>query len=95
VTFGVAQGESGDTRELFIHNRGARPVSVTRVTVPDAVTYELSTIEEGVEYRLALQLRSGLPPGKIEGTVEIFTSHPSERRVTVPLYAVVRAGRSG
>ena len=96
VTFGVAQGESGDTRELFIHNRGTRPVSVTRVTVPDAVRYELSTVEEGVEYRLALQLRDDLPPGKIEGAVEIFTSHPDEQRVTVPLYAVVRpAGRRG
>jgi hypothetical protein len=96
VTFGVSHGEAVEPRELAIRNRGPRPIAVTRVTVPDAVTYDLATVQDGVEYRLSLRLRDGLPPGKIEGSVEIFTDHPQENRVVIPLYAVVRSsGRHG
>jgi hypothetical protein len=67
---------------------------VTGVSVPqDVVTYTLSPVEEGLEYRLTLRLREGLRPGKIEDVVEIFTDHPEERRLVVPLYAIVRGGR--
>jgi hypothetical protein len=96
VTFGLAQGEHSEPREIFIRNRGARPVTVTKVTSPENVTAELATVEDGVEYRVSLRLRDGLPPGKIEGTIEIFTTHPQESRLVVPLYAIIRpAARHG
>ncbi len=91
VTFALAEGEAASTREVYIRNRSERPITVTKVTVPQAVTYDLTTIEDGVEYQLNLRLRDGLPPGKIEGNVEIFTTHPDENRVVVPLYAIVRS----
>jgi hypothetical protein len=90
VTFTLAQGEPAPARDVFIRNRGDRPVAVTRVTVPAEVAYDLTTVEEGVEYQLNLRLRAGLPVGRIEGNVEIFTTHPDESRVVVPLYAIVR-----
>jgi hypothetical protein len=91
VTFGTSRGENPPPeRDLYIRNRGARPLAVTRVTVPDAVTYTLSPLEEGIEYKLTLRLRAGLRPGKLESAIEIFTNHPTEAHLVVPLYAIVR-----
>lgn len=96
VTFGVARGKAPE-REVFIRNRGARPLRVTRVTVPaELVSYDLDTLHDGVEYRLTLRLRDDVPPGKVEGTIDIFTDHPEESHLVVPIYAIVpRAGRRG
>ena len=94
VTFGVTRGEKAPERELFIRNRGARPLAVVRVVVPaDVASADLSAIEEGQEWRVTVRLRDGLPPGKVEGAVEIFTDNPDERRIVVPLYAIVRGVR--
>jgi hypothetical protein len=89
VTFGTSRGESPPARDLYIRNRGARPLTVTRVTVPDVVTYTLSPLQDGVEYKLTLRLREGLRPGKLEAAVEIFTDHPDEDHLVVPLYAII------
>jgi hypothetical protein len=94
ATFGVTRGGSAPERELVIRNRGARPLAVRAVKVPsDVCTYEIATVEPGVEYRVTLRLKDTLPPGKVERAVEILTDHPDEARVVVPLYAIVRAGR--
>lgn len=94
VTFGTTGGHSAAERELYVRNRGTRPVAVTRVAVPEEiVSYALSPVQEGLEYRITLRLRDGLRPGKLEGAVEIFTDHPDERHLVVPLYAIVRDGR--
>ena len=90
VTFGIAHGRAPE-RDLFIRNRGARPLAVTGVSVPkELVTYELSTVREGLEYRLTLRLRDHVPPGTVEGAIDIFTDHPEESHLVVPLYAIVR-----
>jgi hypothetical protein len=94
VTFGVARRGATPKRELYLRNRAARPLTITGVAVPRRlVTFRLKTLEEGREYRLTLQLRPGLPTGRVEGSVEIFTDNPDEARVVVPLYAVVRSAR--
>jgi hypothetical protein len=93
VTFGITRRNRSPERELVIRNRGARRLAVTRIVVPsDLVDYTLEPLHEGEEYRLLLRLRSGLPVGRVEGAVEIFTNHPDESRLVVPLYAIVRAG---
>jgi hypothetical protein len=96
ITFGVIRGGTAPERDLYIRNRGARPITVTRVTVPDdVVTYSLAAVQEGEEYRLTLRLRDGLKPGRVESRVEIFTDHPDEGHLVVPLYAIVREGGRG
>jgi hypothetical protein len=93
VTFGVARHGARAKRELHIRNRGAAPMAVTRVVVrPDVVAYSLETVREGVEWEMTLRLPDGLPPGKIEGAIEIFTDHPQEAHLVIPLYAIVRDG---
>ena len=94
VTFGITRGAETPPREVFIRTRGGRPLNVQRVTVPtDVVTYELATLKDGTEYRLTLHLREGLPAGKVQGAVDIFTDDPDDDHLIVPLYAIVRDGR--
>jgi len=94
VTFGVTHAGGAPERELYIRNRSARALTVTRVDVPsDVATYDLKAVEEGQEYRLTIRLRDGLKPGKVESAVEIYTDDPAESRIVVPLYAIVRDGQ--
>jgi hypothetical protein len=94
VTFGVSRGGTAPERELYVRNRGARPVNVTRVAVPERIaSCRVDVVEAGEEYRLTVKLRDDLPRGKVEGAVEIFTDHPDEGHIVVPLYAIVRDGR--
>jgi hypothetical protein len=96
VTFGVTRADAAPEREFFIRNRGDKPLTVTRVVVPpDIATYQLDTVATGLEYRVTLRLRDGLRAGKLQGDVEIFTNHPDEPRLVVPLFAVVRPARRG
>ncbi|MFN8543527.1 MAG: DUF1573 domain-containing protein [Candidatus Binatia bacterium] len=93
VTFGVTHGD-GAQRELHIRNDGARPVTVTRVEAPPAVaSAELVEVEPGREYRVTLRLRDRLPAGRVEASLDIFTDHPDEAHLVVPIYAIVRADR--
>jgi uncharacterized protein DUF1573 len=94
VTFGVTRGGGATEREVYVRNRGVRPVAITRVVVPDKVaTWTLDPVQAGQEYRLTVRLRDDLPPGKVESSVEIFTDHPDEDHLVVPLYAIVRDGQ--
>ena len=90
VSFGVARAGASPERRLLIRNRGLQPLTVRRVAVPDAFDYSLRTLEDGLEYQLSLRLRDDVRPGTVSGEVEIFTDHPTEQRVVVPLHAVVR-----
>ncbi len=90
VTFGIERTGSAPA-DVRIRNRSRRPMSVTRVAAPEAVDYELTTVREGVEYRLTLWLRGELAqPERFEGQVEVFTDHPAEGRILVPVYAIDR-----
>lgn len=90
VTFGVARAGASRERRVLIRNRGLQPLTVRRVAVPDAFDYGLRTLEDGLEYQLSLKLRDDVRPGTVSGEVEIFTDHPTEQRVVVPVHAVVR-----
>lgn len=90
VTFGI--GRDGiEPADVHIRNRGRRPMAVTRVTVPEPVDYQLTTVRSGMEYRLTLRLREPPPdPASFEACVEVLTDHPAERRIVVPVYAIDR-----
>jgi len=90
VSFGVTRHGAALERRLLIRNRGQRPLAVRRVAVPDSVEYSLRVLEDGLEYQLSLRLRDDLRPGTVSGEIEIFTDHPTEQRLVVPLHAVIR-----
>jgi hypothetical protein len=90
VALGAARPGTALERRLLIRNRGARPLTVRRVIVPEGLDYSLRTVEEGLEYQLSLRLREDVRPGPVSGEVEILTDHPTEQRLVVPLHVVVR-----
>jgi hypothetical protein len=90
LSFGVARAGASPERRLLIRNRGLHPLRVRRVAVPDSFDYSLRTLEDGLEYQLSLKLRDDVRPGTVSGEIEIFTDHPTEQRVVVPLHAIVQ-----
>lgn len=92
LTFGVTRGHA--ERGVHVRNAGTSPVAVTRASIPPELgTCALETIQPGREYRVTVRLRDGLAPGTVEGSLDIFTDHPVEGHLVVPLHGVVRPDR--
>lgn len=90
VSFGtVHQGES-KAQEVRIKSRAAGPVHVLRVQSSDAdVVPEVTEIKQGEEYRVTLKTKGESKPGRIQAEVQIFTDHPEEKVLTIPVYGVI------
>ena len=94
VMFGSRVGGPGGTRELRVHNSGLEPISISEVRVPDfPLDYSVSTIHVGYEYRVVLRLTHPTAGLKQRGDLHIYTTHPEEQELIVPLYAMMQ--RSG
>ena len=90
VSFGVVRKGEGKTQEVSIKNRAAAPVHVLRAQSSTAdVVAELAPVKEGEEYRLTLRAKSDSKAGRIQGEIQIFTDHPEEKVLTIPLYGMV------
>jgi hypothetical protein len=90
VMFGSAVGGRSGTRELRVSNSGPRPISISGLRVPDfPLDYAVSTVDAGYEYRIVLRLKH---PGfglRWQNAVHIYTTHPEEPELIVPLYAMM------
>jgi hypothetical protein len=93
VSFGVVRRGESKTQEISIKNRGSKPVQVVRVqnSAPEVVA-ELTPVKQGEEYRLTLRTKGESKLGRIQGEVQIFTDHPEEKVLTIPLYGIVAEG---
>jgi hypothetical protein len=65
-------------------------VQVVRVqnSAPE-VAAELTPVKPGEEYRLTLRTKGESKLGRIQGEIQIFTDHPEEKVLTIPLYGIV------
>jgi len=90
VSFGVVRKGETKTQEISIKNRGAKPVQVVRIqnSAPDVVA-EVTAVKQGEEYLLTLRTKGESKPGRIQGEVQVFTDHPEEKMLTIPLYGIV------
>lgn len=94
VSFGVVRKGEGKAQEVSIKNRAAKPVRVLRVqSSTEDVSAELAPVKEGVEYRVILTAKGESKPGRIQGEVQVFTDHPEEKVLTIPLYGMVTEAR--
>ena len=90
VSFGVVRKGETKTQEISIKNRGTKPVQVVRIQNSAAnVVAELAPVKEGEEYRLTLKTKGESQPGRIQGEVQVFTDHPEEKMLTIPLYGII------
>lgn len=90
VTFGVVPPGLDTTRRVTITNRSKTPVRINRVTsTAGRVAAWLATVTEGVEYTLVVKVAADSQPGRIQGEVQVFTDHPLEKALSIPLYGRV------
>jgi len=92
VSFGVVRAGENKTLELSIKNRGTKPVQVLRIeNSSPAIEAEIAPVKQGEEYRLTLRATGENTVGRIQGEVQVFTDHPEEKVLTIPLYGMVAA----
>lgn len=90
VSFGVINSGEGKTQEVLIKSRATTPVHVLRVESSLAeVTPEISEIKQGEEYRLTVKAKTSGKPGRLQGEIQVFTDHPEEKVLTIPLYGMI------
>jgi hypothetical protein len=94
VSFGVVRRGEGKTQEVSIKSRTPKPIHIVNVQSSNTdIAPELTTVKDGEEYKLTLNAKSDSKAGRIQGEVQIFTDHPTEKVLTIPLYGMVTDGQ--
>jgi hypothetical protein len=83
----AARGEGSEVR---VRNLGVVPVAISGVRVPDfPLDYAVRTVHAGFEYLITLRLATADPLGdERHGLLHIYTTHPDESELVVPVYAL-------
>lgn len=90
VTFGVVRPGADKTRTVTITNRSKTPVRISQVTsTAGRVEARLATVTQGAEYTLVMKVSADSQPGRIQGEIQVFTDHPLEKVLSIPLYGRV------
>lgn len=90
VSFGVVRKGDAKANNLSIKSRAKSPIHLlkTQSSSPNVIA-ELTTVKDGEEYRLTLKVNSDGTPGQIKGEVQVFTDHPTEKVLTIPVYGML------
>jgi hypothetical protein len=90
ISFGVVRKGDSKTHEISIKSRATKPVHVQRVqSSAPSVVAEVAPVKDGEEYRLTLRVNEQSEPGQIRGEVQVFTDHPEEKVLTIPIYGMI------
>ncbi len=90
ITFGVVQPGASKTRQVNIKNQAKNPVKITEVkSTAKGVEAEVTAVTPGVEYNVSLTISGDAAPGRITGEIKVFTDHPEESVLSIPLYGRV------
>lgn len=90
VSFGVVRKGDAKANDLSIKSRAKSPIHLvkTQSSTPTVIA-EITTVKDGEEYRLTLKVNSDGTPGQIKGEVQVFTDHPTEKVLTIPVYGML------
>ena len=89
VSFGVVRKGDNKANDLSIKSRATSPIHLVRTqSSTPSVIAEVATVKEGEEYRLTLKVNPESTPGQIKGEVQVFTDHPTEKVLTIPVYGM-------
>jgi hypothetical protein len=93
VTVGTRAFDGRERQRLRIRNLGIEPIAISGVSAPDVpLDYAVRIVRPGYEYQITLHLtRDEISGGQQPGTVHIYTTHPEESEVVVPVYAAPSA----
>jgi hypothetical protein len=90
VSFGVVR--KGDTKQhdISIKSRSSNPIHIVRTqSSTPMVIAEVATVKDGEEYNLTLKVNPEGAPGQIRGEVQVFTDHPAEKVLSIPVYGML------
>ncbi|MSQ47705.1 MAG: DUF1573 domain-containing protein [Deltaproteobacteria bacterium] len=90
VSFGVVR--KGDTKQqdIRIKSRSSKPVHIVRTqSSTSTVIAEVATVKDGEEYSLTLKVNPEGTAGQIRGEVQVFTDHPAEKVLSIPVYGML------
>ncbi len=89
VSFGVVRKGDNKANDLSIKSRATSPIHLVRTqsSTPNVIA-EVATVKDGEEYRLTLKVNPESTPGQIKGEVQVFTDHPTEKVLTIPVYGM-------
>jgi len=92
VTIGTKRAGLRDRQRLRIRNLGTEPVEISGVSARDLpLEYAVRIVRPGFEYQITFRLTDGgAPIEQSQGAVHIYTTHPEEPEVVVPVYARAR-----
>jgi len=90
VSFGVVRKGDNKANDLSIKSRATNPIHLvkTQSSTPNVLA-EVATVKDGEEYRLTLKVNPESTPGQIKGEVQVFTDHPTEKVLTIPVYGML------
>jgi hypothetical protein len=90
VSFGVVRRGENKENSLNIKSRAAKPIHLvkTQSSTPTVIA-NLVTVKNGEEYSLTLKVNPESAPGQIKGEVQVFTDHPTEKVLTIPVYGML------
>jgi len=90
VNFGSPARGRPVARELRVLNSGSGPISISGVRMADLpLDYTVNTVRAGYEYRIVLRLKRPASGFGRHGGLHIYTTHPEEQDLVVPLYATL------
>ena len=83
----------GEQQTLHVRNRGLEPVAISGVSVPGLpLDYAVRTLQAGYTYQITLRLTEPKTFDEEQrGAVHIYTTHPDEPELVVPVYAALRS----
>ncbi len=92
VNFGTVDGAALVGRNvLIINNRQGSELQLTDVKVDDSnFTTEVTPLQAGQRYQVAVSMKAGVPKGPQKATVKITTNDPLRKALTIPVQAIVQ-----
>ena len=94
VTVGMRRAGLRDQQRVRLRNLGAAPIEISGVSARDLpLEYAVRILRPGFDYQITLRLtNNGTAIEQSQGAVHIFTTHPEEPEVVVPVYTRTRPG---
>lgn len=91
LSFGSVPKGSTAIRKITITKIKEKTLKITKVECSEKwLSTELSEVEKGAKYEIALKLKPGIPVGRARAKLTISTNHPEQPVLTVNVFAYIR-----
>ncbi len=90
LSFGAVPKGSTAVRKITITKVKEKTLKITRVECSEKwLSIQLSEVEKGAKYEIALKLKRDIPVGRARAKLTIFTNHPEQPVLTANAFAYI------